>query len=458
MKFYTFLLCLLFFIFACKDKDPASTGEPSKDTDPPAYGTPYTGTPDTRDLVFYQVNMRAFSEAGTFKGVEARLDSVKALGVNVIWLMPICPVGKLRSAGGLGSPYAVQDYEAVNPEFGTLTDLQELVAEAHKRRMAVVVDWVANHTAWDHAWLGTHPDWYTRDAAGNVQIPAGTNWNDVADLNFTNAEMRLSMIKAMKYWVLRANIDGFRCDAADFVPFDFWKQALDTLKNMPGRSLILLAEGARRDHYQAGFQLNYGWDFYGRTKNVYANGQSAATLAAGHTSEYSGLPAGVHLLRFTTNHDESAWDDSPIVLLKGQRGAMSAFVVTAFMGGVPLLYNGQETGRATKTPFFTKSPIDWKANPAYFDEYKRVMAVRQAHLSVLKGAAEDYSTAQVVAFRRKNGNNEFLVLANTRNVGVALTLPTALTNTSWKNALTEAPVSLGTAFSLSPYQYLLLKK
>ncbi len=186
--------------------------------DPVAFGTPFAGVPSTSDVVIYEVNMRAFSAEGNFKGVEARLDSIKALNVNVLWLMPIHSVGVLKSVGGMGSPYLVKDYKAVGAEYGTLADLQNLVIEAHRRNMAVIIDWVANHTSWDNAWITAHPEWYTKDASGNITIPAGTNWADVADLNFSNADMREAMIDAMKYWILIANIDGFRCDYADGVP------------------------------------------------------------------------------------------------------------------------------------------------------------------------------------------------------------------------------------------------
>ena len=185
----------------------------------------------------YEVNERAFSTSGNLQGVINRLDSIKALGVNVIWLMPIHPIGTINS---VNSPYSVKNYFGVNTEFGTLTDLRELVEEAHNRNMAIILDWVANHTAWDNPWIDS-TKWYTQDGNGNIISPAGTNWADVADLNYSSQNMRLEMIKAMRYWILTANIDGFRCDAADMVPYDFWQQAISKLKELQGQKINIFS-------------------------------------------------------------------------------------------------------------------------------------------------------------------------------------------------------------------------
>ncbi|MEZ4774220.1 MAG: alpha-amylase family glycosyl hydrolase [Bacteroidia bacterium] len=455
------IICLV--VFAGCEKDPSPVPPKPEattpDPDPVAFAAPFAGVPETKDVAIYEVNMRAFSPEGTFKGVQARLDSIKALGINVLWLMPVHPIGVLKNAGQLGSPYSVKDYSAVNPEYGTLEDLQNLVAEAHNRNMAVIIDWVANHTAWDNPWISAHPDWYTKDGAGNIIIPAGTNWADVADLNFDNATMRQFMISAMKFWVLKANIDGFRCDYADGVPVDFWKQAIDSLKTLPGRKYILLAEGASGSLFSAGFSMNYSWDFYGQTLNVYKNNLATSNLVNTHNSEYSAIPAGSHKLRFITNHDESAWNDSPVNLFRGQSGALSAFVLTAYMGGVPLLYNGQEVGRSDKTPFFSKSPINWQLNPEVFAEYKRLMAFRQSSQAIKEGGLQLVNDgAHVVAFKRVFQTEEVLVFVNTQNSVSNYSLPPFLKNTDWINALDQTPVKLSVSVSLQPYQYLILRK
>jgi glycosidase len=192
---------------------------------------------------------------------------VKALGINAIWIMPIYPIGNLNS---FGSPYCIKNYEEVNPDLGTMNDLKTLVTEAHNRKIAVMLDWVANHTSWDAEWI-VHKSWYTQNASGNIISPPGTTWNDVADLNYSNDTMRQAMIDAMEFWITNADIDGFRCDAADYVPFDFWKQAIDSLHHATDKNLILLAEGSRADHFTAGFQMNFSWDFLSVLKNVFKN-------------------------------------------------------------------------------------------------------------------------------------------------------------------------------------------
>src|SRR4030042_312847 len=195
--------------------------------DPDQYGTPFTGVPDAQDAVIYQVNMRCFSSTGNFQGVIDRLDNIEALGVNVIYLMPFYPVGTLKA---FNSPYCIKDLYSVATEFGTLADLRNLVDEAHDRGMAVMIDWVANQTSWDHPWITDHPDWYLQDGDGNIL--QFRSYSDVAALDFSNTSMRAEMINAMRYWVFTANIDGFRCDVADNPPIDYWQEAITSLRGI----------------------------------------------------------------------------------------------------------------------------------------------------------------------------------------------------------------------------------
>ena len=194
------------------------------------YGTPFGQVPAPEDVIMYEVNLRAFSPGGDLQGVIDRLDNIRDLGVNVIWLMPIYPVGELNS---VNSPYCVKNHKEVSPEYGTLNDLRKLTDEAHARGMAVIMDWVANHTAWDNPWI-ENKDWYTQNASGDIISPPGTNWLDVADLNFSNLEMREAMVDAMKYWVFEANVDGYRCDYADGVPYAFWTRAINAVDSING--------------------------------------------------------------------------------------------------------------------------------------------------------------------------------------------------------------------------------
>lgn len=462
-KLFSAWIVVLFFgiilSLAPSCKKESSTPDPVipvvKDSaDPVQFEAPFTKVPATSDIVMYEINERAFSASGNFAGILPRLDSIKSLGVNVIWLMPVFPIGQVKS---INSPYCVQNYTQVNPEFGTLNDLRNLVREAHKRDMAVILDWVANHTSWDNTWI-KNKSWYTQDGSGNIISPAGTNWQDVADLNFDNADLRKAMIKALKYWVLTTNIDGYRCDAADMVPFSFWKQAIDSLKTIPNRSLVMLAEGSRPDHFYAGFHLNFGWEFFSKNKDVFQNNQSPSALYQAHQKEYSSIPSGAQKLRFISNHDECAWDDTPIGLFGGERGSMAAFVITAYMGGVPLIYNGQEIGYPVKLPFFSRLPIDWTISSYLLPEYKSILGFRSGHPALRNGSLTNYSDAAVACFLRTYQQDEVLVLVNTRHSSSTFTIPSGLAGTEWTNGMSGEMLTLSGQISLGAFEYLILTK
>jgi len=415
---------------------------------------PTVNTQDVENIIMYEINIRAFSNEGTFQGIVNRLDSIKTLSINVIWLMPIYPIGKINT---VNSPYCVKNYTEVNPEFGTLENFKTLVQEAHKRNISVIIDWVANHTSWDNPWI-QNKSWYSQDASGNIIHPPGTNWQDVADLNFDNQEMRNEMIKSMKYWVLNADVDGFRCDAADFVPFDFWKQAIIELLNIEGKNLILLAEGSRTDHFTAGFQMNYSWDFYTTIKNVFRDNYSASYIFSTHYSEYNNIPSGKYKLRFTTNHDESAWDATPMTLFNGKKGALAASVITIFIGGVPLIYGSQEVGVSNTIPFFSRAPIDWSLNPDMLYTYRGLLSLYSNFDVLRKGTLERLDAVNVLAFKKVIPEKEFLIIVNVRNYNVTYTPPATLTNTTWKNAFDSTSVEIKTTVALDPYSYLILTK
>ncbi|MFD2720987.1 alpha-amylase family glycosyl hydrolase [Hymenobacter monticola] len=426
---------------------------------PPQYGTPYNGVPNREDAVIYQVNMRAFSQSGNFAGVLARLDSIKAVGTNVLYLMPIYPVG--TDSKSVNSPYAVKDYRAVNPEFGTLADLRTLVDAAHARGMAVMLDWVANHTSWDNAWITAHPDWYKASPAGGIAAVSnnGTTFPDVAQLDFSNAYMRAEMISAIKSWVYTANVDGFRFDYADFQPNDFWKQAIDTLRNVKTHKLLLLAEATRSANFASGFDYNFGFNFYGGIRSVYASNAPATTFDALNASEYTGATGTQQVVRFTTNHDVNSSDGTPVAQFGGKAGAMSAFVVAALYKGVPMIYNGQEAGMAAKIPFpFTSVKVQWGVNSDVKRAYQQLMAARAASPALRAGTPTAYSTTNVCAFTKTAGTEQAFVLVNVRNSVQTFTVPTALANTSWTNALQGGTYAVGSTISLPAYGYMVLKK
>ncbi len=443
MKNFLCILLLSVTVFSCKKDSPVQLED-----------DPVTFT-HSQDIVMYEIFTHDFSSEGTFQGVVNRLDSVKALGANTIWLMPIHPIGVVKKNGTYGSPYAVKDYFSTNTTYGTIDNFKTLVTEAHNHGLAVVIDWVANHTAWDNAWITSHKDWYSQDGGGNIIIPPGTNWADVADLNFNNQTMRQEMITAMKFWVTTANIDGFRCDYADGVPDNFWKQAIDSV-NKTKQNLIWLAEGGSKTHFSSGFQMNYSWNFYDAMVSVFA-GQSANNIFSTHTSEYSGLPVNAQKLRFTTNHDKTSWEKTPPELFGGLEGAKAASVLSVFMGGVPLLYNGQEVGSTVHLNLFEKTPINWNQNPGMVAFYKSILKLYNENEALRYGTLTNRSTSDVAIFDKTYNNQTFMILVNTRNFAKSFDIVSAVSPESWINTKTNTPLSTLNVL-LGGYGYLILKK
>lgn len=421
--------------------------------DPAQYGTPYAGVPATKDMVIYEVNVQTYTPAN-FQGVMSRLDSIKALGANVIWLMPTYPVGKVKS---INSPYCVQDPEGVNPNFGTLADLRNLVAAAHNRGMAVIMDWVTDGTSWDSVWI-TNKSWYQQDSNGNITLPAGTNYSDIAGLNYSNTAMRIAMIRAMKYWIYTANVDGYRCDNADYEPGDFWAQAIDTLNTIKTHKLIYLAEGTSSNEIAAGFQTDYAFSYYSTLKGIYAGAQAPSAIFTTNTNELNSIPSTGTKMRYITNHDDASSDGSTLSVYKSKQGALSAFVMAAYMDGIPMIYDSQEVGYPNAISIFGNVPVDYTANPDMVAAYKKILAFRAAHEAIKTGSLTQYNDANIVAFEKKSGTDDALVLVNARNSAETYNLPSALQNTTWKDGFTGAAVTLGTQYNFSAYQYLVLSK
>ena len=291
--------------------------------------------------------------------------------VNVMWVMPIYPIGIEK---GKNSPYCISDYKAIAPEFGTIEDFKKLTETCHEHGMGMILDWVANHTAWDHPWVKEHPDWYTRDEkADTIICPQPWNWEDVADLNYDNKDMRAAMIDAMKFWIVEVGIDGFRCDVADGVPADFWKDAIDELRAAAGdRKILMLAEGKNAVNFTVGgFDMNYGWDYKDELVKVW-KGAPASDLIKADKAEYDSLPAGKVKLRFTTNHDHST-EATPCKEFTNDRGAMAAYVASIFPHGGALIYGSQEVGYPEPINFFKYVPVDWTAKPEIYKEYQTLI-------------------------------------------------------------------------------------
>lgn len=382
--------------------------------------------PWIKDAVVYEVFPRQFSPEGNFAGVTARLEELKDLGVTVVWLMPVHPIGRLKAKGTIGSPYAVRDYYAVNPDYGTKEDLRRLVTEAHRRGLKVVIDIVANHTAWDSVML-QHPEYYKRDAEGRV-IPPNPDWTDVAGLDYRNPATGRYMTDMLKYWIREFDLDGFRCDVAGEVPTDFWENARQELEAIkPG--LFLLAEASKPDLLVHAFDSDYAWPMLGAMNRVLMEGAPATEIErTWRTEEQAKFPAGSRHLRFTDNHDE------PRAIARfGWRAALAASIMTYSLDGLPLVYNGMEVGDTSESgdpALFEKVGIFWhpKQREHFRATYREYFAFRRDH-PALTGTEVDWlensASRDVVSFARADRLEQLVVVVNLSNRPVHVAVKTA---------------------------------
>ena len=407
--------------------------------------------PAVADIAMYQVNPRVFAPDHSLNAVAARIDSIRDLGVNVMWVMPIYPIGIEK---GKNSPYCISDYKAIAPEFGTIDDFKNLAKVCHEHGMGIILDWVANHTAWDHPWVKAHPDWYTHDEKTDTIIhPRPWDWYDVADLNYDNKDMRAAMIDAMKFWIVEVGIDGFRCDVADGVPADFWKDAIDQLRTAAGdRKIVMLAEGKRSDNFTVGgFDMNYGWDYKDELVKVW-KGAPVSDLIKADKAEYDSLPAGKVKMRFTTNHDHST-EATPCQEFTNDRGAMAAYVATIFPHGGALIYGSQEVGYPEPINFFKFVPVDWTAKPEIYKEYQHLIGLYNDHPALRKGKMTAYPDNDVLVFEKTDAAERFLVATNLRNEQKTISLPENWVNSQAQDQATGQNVQLGNTLTLMPFQY-----
>lgn len=373
------------------------------------------------ETVIYELYVRSFTEEGTFQAIIPRLDELRDLGVTTIWLMPIHPVGEIARKGTLGSPYSITDYRAVNPEFGTHDDFRVLVNAIHDRGMYVILDFVANHTAWDHAWVTEHAEWYTQ-VDDEIIHPEGTDWTDVADLNYDNQDLRAAMLADLRYWIEEFGIDGYRMDVAELVPMDFWEDAIAELRTI--KPILMLAEGHIAELHDVGFDLTYSWDSYHASKLVW-QGAPADTLNTIIQRELDSWPPNGRM-RFSTNHDETAWDASPLTLFNGVAGTQAAAVIAATIPGVLLIYNGQEIGDDQMLPLFEKVPINWDANPDMRAFYIDLLERRNSYPALRSGSyefVEHEAQSDVFVFRRSLGEDVVTVAINVRDRAIEFELP-----------------------------------
>lgn len=374
-------------------------------------------SPDwVKDAVIYEIFPRQYSAKGDFNSITADLDRLKNLGVTVLWLMPIHPIGQEKKKGTIGSPYAVKDFYAINPDYGTSADLKKLVSEAHKRGLKVIIDIVANHTSWDSVMMKTK-GFYTTNDKGEI-IPPVADWADVADLNYDNAELRKYMIEMLKFWVRDYDLDGFRCDVAGFVPTDFWETARREVDKIKADT-IWLAEWESPDLLVKVFNLDYSWANHSALMNVLQGNVSASEIRRVWEADKAKMPKGAIRMRFSDNHDERR-----AIARFGEKGALAAQALTFTLDGVPLVYNGMENGDTTESGYpalFEKMPIFWQIEvrrPEFPRFYKAMIelrknsaALRRGDLTWLKNSDEN----RILTFVRKSGNEEIIIAINLTN-------------------------------------------
>lgn len=368
----------------------------------------------SKNAAIYQINTRQFTPEGTFKAAESHLPRLKALGVTILWLMPIHEIGQKNRKGTLGSPYAVKDYYSVNPEFGTLDDLKHFVAAAHQQGMYVILDWVPNHTAWDNVLVDEHPDWYVRDWKGDFRPTPWWDWEDVIDLDYDKPEVRKYMTDALKYWVSEADIDGYRCDVAGFVPTDFWnnvRKELDAIK-----PVFMLAEWESRDLHTESFDMTYAWTWYDTVHNIAIGRADVSRLYVYYSWNEKAYPVDIMRMMFVTNHDKNAWDGTEFEQFGD---CLDAAIVLSVVGeGMPLIYNGQEAGNRKRLEFFEKDPIVWKAD-RLGEFYTQLLALKKANTALWNAAwgarmirVPNSALTQVLSFVRQNQQDKVFAVIN----------------------------------------------
>jgi glycosidase len=410
----------------------------------------------SKNATIYEVNVRQFSKEGTFKAVERQLPRLKKMGVDILWLMPIHPIGVKNRKGTLGSYYAVRDYTAVNQEFGTMNEFKDLVNKAHDLGMKLIIDWVANHSSPDNVWVDQgHKDWYTLDSTGNLQPTIGTDWWDVADLNYDSKDMRKAMIESMKFWLTNANIDGFRCDVAGWVPIDFWTDAKKELDKV--KPIFFLAESEGADQHAA-FQMTYAWEFH-HVMNKIAQGKENISALRNYLIKEKEYPETAYRMCFTSNHDENSWNGTEMERMGNGRFAMA--VLSATFMGMPLIYNGQETSLDRRLQFFEKDSIVWDKMDLV-DFYTKMNTLHHENQALWNGEyggrpeiLSPESEKNVLVFTREKNGNKILVVLNLSNQEQAISVTHDKISGNYTDLFTGKSVKLKSALNekLQPWSY-----
>ncbi|MEO8711161.1 MAG: alpha-amylase family glycosyl hydrolase [Parafilimonas sp.] len=404
----------------------------------------------------YEVNIRQYTEEGTFTALAKHLPRLKNMGVKILWLMPITPISKEKRQGSLGSYYACSDYVSINPEFGDLDDFKNLIKQAHDLEMKLIIDWVANHTGLDHHWTKEHPDWYVHDDAGNFTECHG--WVDVIDLNYQNKDLRAAMIECMKYWILECDIDGFRCDMAHLVTLDFWVDAKQQCEAV--KLLFWLAECEVPEYHKV-FDVTYSWMWMHATEKL-VKGFATLQDAKDVLKTYQDYPQDALKLFFTSNHDENTWNGSEYEKFGDAAKALAVFSFT--WTGVPLIYSGQELPNLKRLHFFDKDVIEWNGQqPALEDFYKRLLMLKSSH-AALHAAGNIHVLPSVYnenifAFIRCTADSKVLVVFNFSNKDrLQFTLTHPLLEGNFKHLFSDIMYNLGAvqSFEMQAWEYIVL--
>ncbi len=407
--YFTFPVLIILFSISIVSCHPAA-----KQEKPKPFRTTVQHPEWSRHAVLYEVNIRQYTPEGTFRAFEEHLPRLKRLGVDILWLMPVYPVGEKNRKGSLGSYYSVRDYTSVNPHYGSLEDLKHLVKQAHTMGFHVLLDWVANHTAWDHSWVKKHPDWYEHDSTGHFVSPY--DWTDVIQLNYSNHHLWAAMVRAMKYWITETDIDGFRCDYPGHIPVAFWDSARTVLgKTKP---VFMLAEDEEHPQLLAhAFDMNYAWELMHLTEHIAKGKEKASALSSYFIRQQKIYPPDAYRLNCITNHDENSWNGT---VFQRYRDGIRAFATLIFtVPGMPLIYSGQEAGLNKRLRFFEKDTINWSDTTTWSPFYRQLIRLKHhcqalgngiagGPLKVLYNNKED----RVFSFMRQKGENKIIVIQN----------------------------------------------
>lgn len=330
------------------------------------------------NATIYELNVRQYSEDGSFNSVKEDIPRLKDLGVDIVWLMPIHPIGELNRKGELGSYYSVKDYRDVNPEFGSMDEFKNMVRAFHDSGMKVIIDWVPNHSAWDNPLAESNPGWYVKDEQGTFVSPF--DWTDVIQFDYDNPELRDYMIESLKFWIVETGIDGYRFDVAHMIPVDFWNRVREELSGI--KEVFLLAEADQPVLHEEAMDMSYDWRLHHIMNEVAKGEQSALNIRNHFAYVDTAYPHNSILMQFTSNHDENSWNGTVYERLGEAVKTFAAF--TYVIPGMPLIYNGQEACMDKRLEFFTRDPIEWR-DCDLFDFYKGLNNLKENNTAIWAG-------------------------------------------------------------------------